>query len=157
LEEPRDPYPVALARGFLVRTGHPIDDLLPEIQRQCPILGYGVDVGVTTGLEKIWPFFPHVPQPVERVAAISGMPRAITEYGRYFAKHGLHEVSLFALDYRNRSVNLYFMRPPGTFSTTTIAGMLRELGLTVPGEETLQHCTLAVPIYFTFTWDSPRI
>jgi len=157
LDTPEDPHPIARAEGFLSRTGHPLDDLLPEIQRQFPILGYGLDFGVSYGLEKIWAFFPHRPQPIEKVRSLPSIPESVWAHARYFARFGLNDLSLFALDYRNRTVNLYFMRAPGSFSTGRLAELIGELGFEVPGEELLQHCTRSVPIYFTFTWDSPRV
>ena len=154
---PHDPYATALAEGFIRHEGHPLDNLLPEIQATYPVVGYGVDLEVAYGLEKIWPFFPHLPQPAARAYAMPSLPDAVKAQAGYFEKYGLEDFSLFALDYRNRTINLYFMVRPGHLAPETIAGMIGDLGFQVPGQEILGYCSMAIPVYFTFSWDSPRV
>lgn len=157
LETPEDPHAVALSEGLLHRSGHPIDDLIEQVQRNVPILGYGMDFGVAYGVEKIWPFFPHRPQPLEVLRSLPSLPQSVQAHTGFLVEHDLTDVSLFALDYRSRSVNLYFMCRPGHFSTAQLAELIGALGFEHPGEELLEHCTRAVPIYFTFRWDRPRV
>lgn len=157
LDVPHDPYLVALAQGFISRGGHPIDELMPEVQASYPILGYGVDVGAAYGLEKIWPFFPHQPQPVERVYSMCHMPASIKNYAPFFARYDLRVISLFGIDYRSRTVNLYFMKPPGFFTAETILRMTADLGLTLERQELPRYCSMAIPIYLTFSWNSPHV
>ena len=111
---PHDPYVIALSAGLITKRGHPIDDLLPEIQSQFPIHGYGVDFEVSYGLEKIWPLFPHAPQPIERVYSLFSVPDSIRNYVDYFARHDLAFVNILGLDYRHKTINVYFpMERPG--------------------------------------------
>jgi len=155
---PHDPYLIALSEGLIEKQGHPIDDLLSEIQSQYPILGYGVDFEVSYGLEKIWPFFPHTPQLLEAICSLYCLPDGIRNYADYFARYDLAQVNVFALDYRHKSINLYFpMETPGLLPPHKIAAMIADLEFDVPPQEVLGYCSWANPVYYTFSWDSPRI
>src|SRR5215472_5725573 len=134
-----DPYSVALSEGFALESGHPVDRLLLDIQDLCPIGYYGADFEISSGFEKVWPFFPNDrPQAPDELAAIPSMPRAVAQNADYLARHGLDEVRFLAIDYRRRTVNLYF-NPDGNFRSEVIASMLRELSLPVPDDEMLER------------------
>jgi hypothetical protein len=153
-----DPYRMALSDGLLVRQAHPMDDLLPEFQSRFPILGYGVDFEVTYGLEKIWTFFSYVRQTVESLFSLSNLPDGIRDYAAYFARHDLRSINVLGIDYRHRSMNLYFpMEEPNSFPQDKIAAMIADLNFEVPPEEILTYCSMANPVYFTFSWDTSRI
>lgn len=157
IQVPHDAYGIALEHGLVTRQGHPIDDLIPEIRSKHSILGYGADLVVAHGLAKIWQFFRTLPV-VEEVCTISSLPASVGQHAGYFAKYGLRHVSLFAMDYRHKTTNMYFMvKEPGLFPPVKIAGMIEDLGLKVPTDELLEHCSRAVTIYYTFSWDSPKI
>jgi hypothetical protein len=130
---------------------------LEAIQRNFPILGYGVDIGLTNGLEKIWPFFPHQPQPVQAIAELPYLPRAIAKNLSFLLEFGLREVSLFALDLHNATVNIYFLYPPHTFSAGQITSMFGAAKLACPEPPLIEHCRLAIPVYCTFSWQSDAI
>lgn len=156
LESLHDPYGIALAQD-LIPAGHPADEVMREIQARYPVLGYGVDFGAAYGVEKIWPFFPHRPQPLDRVCALPCLPASVGDAAGMMAKYDLTEVSIFGVDFRHRTVNLYFLKPPGFFAPGRLAAMISELGFDVPNDELLQHCGTSVPIYFTFSWTSPVV
>ncbi|MEY9706410.1 aromatic prenyltransferase [Bradyrhizobium diazoefficiens] len=157
LEKPHDPYRLAITHDLIRPAGQPIDELTREIQSSYPVLGYGVDLGAGYGLEKIWPFFPHQPQPLERACAMRSLPAAVSDFAGVMAKYDLGEVTIFGLDYRHHTVNLYFLKPPGYFAPERLAAMIGEFGFEVPNDELLRHCSTAVPIYLTFSWTSPRV
>ncbi len=157
LEQLTDPWPVALEAGLLKPAGHAIESLYAEVAAQYPVVGYGVDFGVAHGIEKIWQFFSIDPQPIDRIAGLSSFPPAARTSFPLFRRYGLEACSLFGFDFRNRSINVYFMRPPGFFSPEQLAGMIADAGFAVPSPEMLQYSSMAVPIYFTFTWDSPQV
>ncbi|HEX2905346.1 MAG TPA: aromatic prenyltransferase [Phototrophicaceae bacterium] len=154
---PHDPYQIALERGFLREAGHPIENLVTEVQERIPLLGFGVDVGVSHGLEKIWPLF-SVGVPLAKLYELPSMPAAIATYDAYFKKYGLEAVTLLALDYMNKSVNLYFPinKEPGSCTIDIAAGIIGDLGFKVPPPEELELNTRGGILYHTFTWDSPR-
>jgi hypothetical protein len=156
IQVPHDPYAMALENGLLHRQGHPIDDLFNEIRSKYQILGYGVDLAVHRGLSKIWVFLRDLPL-IEDVLTLSTLPNSLKQQAKYFAKHDLKYVSLFALDYVSKSVNIYFMKRPGTLSPTGVTGMLEDAGLTVPEAAVFEHCLRGATIYPTFTWESDKI
>ena len=157
LKVPHDPYAIALENGLIIRRGYPIEDLYSEIKSIFPILGYGVDMDVQYGLIKIWTFL-QIPQPINKAYQMSSLPASIRNHADYFSKYNLLDFSLFALDFRNLTTNLYFMVPePGIYSPEKIAGIIGDVDLTVPSEELLMRCSKAATIYPTFSSDSDRI
>jgi hypothetical protein len=152
-----DAYAIACRSGLLKPDGGAVHRAMAAIQDDFPILGYGVDIGVAFGLEKIWPFFPHRPRPVDAVCDLAYLPEAARRFLPYFKRHRLDSVSLFALDFRNQSANLYFMQQPGSYSAAEIAAMFRELGLAVPDDSIIELCCRSIPVYCTFSWDSPSV
>lgn len=155
---PHDPYAMALATGLLNRQGHPIEKLQLEIQAQEDILGYGTDLAVDYGVAKIWSFLKLHPALDDLCARLPSLPDSVRQHLAYFEKYGLKYVTLFGLDFRNKTVNSYFMvKKPGLFPSDKIAAMLGELDLKIPTQEILEHCSKAMISYFTFTWDSSHI
>ena len=157
IQVPHDAYEIALEHGLVARQGYPINDLIPELRSRYPILGYGVDMAVHHGFAKIWQFFRALPL-VEEVSAIPSLPASVGQHIAYFSKYDLRYVSLFAMDYRHKTTNMYFMvKEPGLFPPAKIVGMIEDLGFKIPTDELLEHCSRAVTIYYTFSWDSPEI
>ena len=155
-EFPHDPYKIALDNGFVIESDHPIESFLAEIRSKFTIQGYGVDLSATNGFAKIWVFFRDLPS-VKDVCTITSLPESIISHARFFEKYDLAYVSLFALDFLHKSINIYFMaKKPGLFPTDKIARMVEELDLEIPNQELLEHSSKAVTIYPTFNWDSPN-
>jgi hypothetical protein len=153
---PHDPYEIALKHGLIREEAHPIYNLLPEIRSKMPLLGYGVDLDVSYGLTKIWSFV--IPESTEEALQLYHLPPGVKDHAAYFDKHRLTVFSFLALDFREKSANIYFTRRPGEpLETTRIIEMIEDLELPVPDEEVLAHCTRAATIYFTFNWQSPRV
>ncbi|HOV26937.1 MAG TPA: aromatic prenyltransferase [Pseudobacteroides sp.] len=156
---PHDPHAIAISNGLIAKQGHPIDNLFEEIQANYPVMGYGIDFGVLTGFEKIWPFFaPHIPQPVQKAYAMKSLPDSVKKNSDFFTKFNLDNFALFAIDYHNRSTNIYFMTSSiGKFSSEKIAAIIKELDFATPSQELIDYCTNAITFYCTYTWDSPKI
>lgn len=156
LQVPHDPFQTALEKGFITAGSHPIYELLVEIRSRFPMMGYGIDLEVSRGLSKIWPFV--TPQPVEKILQITTLPRSVRDYFPYFYRHNLEVFYLFSLDYLGKAVNIYFMiKEPGQLTTRHITDMLTGLDFAVPSAEILEYCTQATTIYPTFSWDSEDI
>jgi len=154
-----DPYAIALSNGLTAKTDHPVCALLADIQGRCPIDSYGIDFGVVGGFKKIYPFFPTDDmQGLSTLADISSMPRSLAENLCFFARHGLDEVSVLGIDYRHRTVNVYFGALPAECrEPKTILSMLREIELPDPSERLLKLGQQAFGIYATLSWDSSRV
>lgn len=155
-----DPYALALDKGLTEPTDHPVGSLLADLHRDFPIDCCGIDFGVTGGFKKTWSFFP--PDDLQRMETLAEVPSAPPALGAnldFYARHGLADkASLIGIDYRHRTVNVYFGEPPAeVFEPGTVTAMLREVGLPEPSERMLALGKAAFGIYVTLGWDSPRI
>ncbi len=152
-----DPYPVAVEKGFLTPDGHPIYDLLPALNEAISFCGYGIDVSVTHGMRKIWPFM-KARTTIEEVCRIPALPDSVRNAMDYYKKYDLSTVSLLALDYLSRTVNLYcFTGGRELFTPQKVAGQIADAGFLVPPEDEVLTNATAASIYLTFNWDSPDI
>lgn len=155
-----DPYALALSNGLTTKTDHPVGALLSDIQERCPIESYGIDFGVVGGFKKIGPFFPPDNlQELSRLADIPSMPLGLSGNISFFARHGLDDkTSLIGIDYRHRTVNVYFGELPAECQEPkTIISMHREAGLPDPSEQMLSLGQKAFGIYATLSWVSSKI
>jgi len=154
-----DPYAVALSSGLTAGTGHPVGALGSDLEGRCPIESYGVDFGVVGGFTKTFQFFsPDDIQEVSTLAGIPSMPRSLAENAGFFVRYGVDDrACLTAIDYRKKTVNVYFKKPDGPLGPETITAMLREIGFPDPSEQMLKVGQEASGFYVTLGWDSPRI
>ncbi|MBN1991895.1 MAG: hypothetical protein JW953_04280 [Anaerolineae bacterium] len=156
------PFDVAVENGLIKKNGHPCLDIIPTAMDHFGLIPnktgfFGVDAGAATGLEKIWLFFPNS-VPLEKVLQMPGVPDGIAAHLDFFKKYQHQMVRLFGVDFRSKTINLYFMAwEIGGLTPQKCAGMLGDLGLNVPNDEMLQHCARAVPLYYTFNWESPEV
>ncbi|KOV57864.1 aromatic prenyltransferase [Streptomyces sp. MMG1121] len=151
-----DPYAHALAHGFVPRTDHPVSTLLSDLGERVRVDEHLIDFGVIGGFNKIYVHFPRDVQGVAQLAAAPSMPRALADNAAFFARHGLDDVAMIAIDYRNRTVNPYFTFPDG-LEAKTISSMLSDLGLPEPDEELVESARKAFRVYVTLGWDSSVI
>ncbi|MFD9393218.1 aromatic prenyltransferase [Streptomyces sp. NPDC060000] len=153
-----DPYAVAVEHGFVERTDHPSAGLLSDIRRHVPVSEHFIDGGVVTGFSKIYAHFPFDPLGVPRLAALPSMPGAVAQNADLFARHHLSEVAMIGIDYRRRTVNLYFAQLPDAFrETRNILSLQNEIGLPEPEGKLLEFARKSFRVYVTLGWDSPRI
>jgi hypothetical protein len=154
--QPHDPYQMALDSGLYVETGHPMESLMREIQENCPVLGYGVDLSVSRGFTKIWTLFREI-VPVENLLSLPSMPPAARNYTDLYAKHNLKRVSLIAMDFISHHFNMYFMfRNPETNLPDFAGNLISDLGFELPTVEEqglFSHCG---DVHFTFNWNTPN-
>ncbi|MCB9745150.1 MAG: hypothetical protein H6741_18980 [Alphaproteobacteria bacterium] len=150
-----DPIETAKIRGHLPMDATTMLALMDQVRSEADVLGYGLDFGATTGLEKVWVFFPQAPREVSWVAELRGAPAAVGSLVDVLRRHRMERVSLLGFDFQRRSMNLYFMQPHGMYTPLQISAMVEDLGL--PCSPMLgEVCAHAVPIYPTLTWDQPR-
>lgn len=154
-----DPYATALAHGLTAPTDHPTGRLLAQIQQLCPINSYGVDFGVTSGFKKIWIYFPageH--ETLERLGTLEAMPRSVAANNGFFTRYGLAEkVDVIGIDYRARTMNLYFAAPQECFERDTVLAMHRDIGLPSPSEQMFAFCEASFGLYTTLNWETGDI
>ncbi|MER5215131.1 aromatic prenyltransferase [Streptomyces sp. NPDC002838] len=159
LPKEADPYAVALSKGLIAKTGHPIGNLLSDIQQLCPIDSYGIDFGVTSGFKKIWVYFPageH--ETLARLTELESMPRSLAENVDFFTRYGLAEkVDVIGIDYRSRTMNVYLAAPAECFERETVLAMHEDIGLPSPSEQMFNFCEKSFGLYTTQNWDSMEI
>ncbi|MEU3794759.1 aromatic prenyltransferase [Streptomyces fructofermentans] len=151
-----DPYAHALENGLIAGTDHPVGTLLSDLAAHCSVNEYLIDFGVVGGFNKVYVHFPRDLQGVSKLAGIPSMPAAVAENADFFARHGLDDVAMIAIDYRHRTTNLYFPLPEG-IEQKTVVSMLRDLGLPEPDEQVLDSVRKTFRVYATLGWDSSRI
>ncbi|MFF4276050.1 aromatic prenyltransferase [Streptomyces sp. NPDC001536] len=155
-----DPYAVALSHGLIEATDHPVGSLLGELHAGFPIGFSGIDFGVVGGFKKTWSFFPLDDlKPLSELVALKSMPAGAAANLDLFTRYGVAgKVSLVGIDYRHRSVNVYFgAAPASVFRPEVLTSLLKEAGLPAPSERLLRFATGAFGIYATLTWDSPKV
>jgi hypothetical protein len=157
LDTPHDPYAMALAAGLYTETGHPIEAVLPELEKRFKGLRYGIDATVRYGFNKIWPYFAG-PTPVEEILSLNTIPDSMKRYVPTLKKFGMELSGLLALDYLAKTINIYYLNVhPEAFPPEKIASMIADAGFKVPSREELELNAQTVVIYYTFSWDSPNV
>ncbi|MEO3764690.1 aromatic prenyltransferase [Streptomyces sp. B8F3] len=153
-----DPYPHALAHGFIERTDHPVHSLLSDLQGRWAIREHFVDCGVTGGFKKFYAHFPQDLQPVAKLAEVPSVSPAVADNAGLFARYGLDEVAMVGVDYKRQTMNLYFQfTPDGRPEPSALRAMLRELGLHDADEGMLEFASRSMRANITFRWDASRI
>ncbi|MEU6126858.1 aromatic prenyltransferase [Streptomyces sp. NPDC047123] len=154
-----DPYVVAVAEGLIAQDGHPIESLIEDVRKHCPVDSYGVDFGVLGGFKKIWAYFPggrH--ESLSHLAEVPTMPPSLGATQEFFARYGLaDQVDLIGVDYASKTMNVYFAASPDVVSAETVLAMHREIGLSEPSEGMLDFCCKAFGVYATLNWDSLEV
>jgi hypothetical protein len=160
LTVPHNPFVMAVENGLLEANGHPGMEIIPYTVDNLmtgETAGWGVDIGSSYGLEKIWTFLGNS-VPLQEILRIPGLPDGIEANLDYFEKHHLDPVHVVGVDFRAKSVNVYYVAwEIGGLTPERVAHLLSDLGFDVPDEEMLSHCAQAIPVYYTFNWESPDI
>ncbi|TGB13377.1 aromatic prenyltransferase [Streptomyces sp. MZ04] len=150
-----NPYPHALSRGLVTETDHPVGSVLSDIQGRWPIKEHFVDAGVVGGFKKLYAHFPDNMQKVSDIADIPSMPRAVAENAALFARYGLDQVAMIGVDYRHKTVSVYFhFGPDGRPEPSTIRALLSDLGMPEPDEPTLEFAHKSLRVNITLGWET---
>jgi len=155
------PYATAVEKGLIEETDHPISRLFSEVAERCRIAFFGVDFGAATGLKKLYLTFP--PEDMEPLSALldlPSIPTSVAENHGLFARHGMggRQMPMFSIDYRHRTVNLYFTQlSPETRAPENIRSIHAAMGHPEPSERLLALAEDAFSFYATLSWDSPRV
>jgi hypothetical protein len=158
---PHQPFDAAVEAGLIEPGSHPCTDVIPHAFQNLPMTGdssgFGVDIGLGTGLEKIWIFFENW-APLDDVMKNPSLPPAVGKNLEYFSGHRLTPIKGLGVDFSNRSLNLYFMTwDLGGLDPDRVARLISDLGFAVPDEVVLAHCARALAVYHTVHWDSPDV
>ncbi|WP_067814388.1 aromatic prenyltransferase [Nocardia inohanensis] len=139
--------------GLLRFSGHPMETLLTEAVATIPC-GAGVDLSVSKGLQKIWLIFPQV-LGVDQVLSLPGLPDAVHAHAAHLKRYG-GEIGIMAVDFTNRTMNLYSqVLPPGHLTPADITEILTDLDFHPATPAELAALPSPFNLYRTFPWDSP--
>lgn len=153
-----DPYAVAVSHGLAPETDHPIAGLLSDVRARVTVTEYLVDAGVVSGFSKIYAHFPFQLMGLSQLAEMPSMPPALAGNADLFARHHLNEVAMIGVDYKRRTVNLYFAQMPAEYhEAENILSLHRELGVPAPNAKWLEFGRTSFRVYATLGWDSPKV
>lgn len=153
-----EPYAHALSKGLLAATAHPVSSVLRDVQERWAVKEHFVDAGVCGGFKKIYAHFPDDMKKVAELAALPSIPPAVAANADLFARHGLDRVAMIGVDYRHRTVSLYFhFGPDGRPAPSTIRALLGDLGMPDPQERVLEYAHRSLRTNVTLGWDSPQV
>jgi len=156
VQHPHDPYVIALERGLIVEKGHLVEKFFADVRKNFSVVGYGANMSVRHGLTKLWPMLGE-PVPLNDLLKLDSLPSAVKNYADCLAKYQLQQPNLFAIDFYNKSINVYFMGSnPAIFTREKITELLHDFGCKVPSLEWLEISAHPADIHFTFTWDAPH-
>lgn len=155
-----DPYAHAVSNGLVAKTDHPAGALLSDIKARVPVGEYYSDYGAIGGFQKLYASFPQNPQGVSGLAGIPSMPDAVAENVGLFTRYDLGDVALVGIDYKRKTMNLYFQLPAavaGNLEPRLIRSLLDEVGMPDPDEQMLDLAVGAYRVYITLSWDSLKV
>lgn len=154
-----NPYKMAIENNLIVKSNHPIDGMFDEICDRCPVMGYGMEFGVSTGIEIVWIFFAsHLPQPIQKLLTLPSMPVGFSNSIPFLEKYCLNLVSIVGIEYQTKSVTLHYrtaqMKP---LTVELISEMLEDLEFVLPKKELIELCIGASTLFCTYNWEMNRI
>ncbi|MEV7192580.1 aromatic prenyltransferase [Streptomyces sp. NPDC093510] len=154
-----DPYALALAGGFIPHSAHhPAAGLLSDLRNRIPVSEHFIDSGVVGGFSKIYAHFPFDTQEASALAELPSMPRSLAHHAALFARHHLNEVAMVGIDYRRKTVNLYFAHLADAFrQASNLRSLHRAIGLPEPDGAMRDFAQKAFRVYVTLSWDSLAI
>lgn len=162
LTVPHDPFQIVLDRGLLRQDNHPCMQIFPYIMENFPPVGNtagsGIDVGSAWGVEKIWVFM-DPSESLSRILEIPGLPDSVHNNETLLRELGLDTIRVLGVDFRAKSVNLYFMawEIPGGLSPANVRRFIEAPGFTVPSEEFVTASCIAMCPYYTFSYQTDEI
>ncbi|MFI0481011.1 aromatic prenyltransferase [Actinomadura sp. 9N215] len=155
-----DPYAHAVSHGLVAEADHPAGSLLSDIQARVPVSEYFSDYGVVGGFQKLYASFPKELQAASSLADIPSMPDAVAENLDLFTRYDLGDVALVGIDYKRKTMNLYFQLPTavaGDVEPKLIRSLLGEIGMPDPDEQMLETAVGAYRVYVTLSWESLKV
>lgn len=153
-----NPFERLQQAGLYTLTGHPIEQVIPEVTERGYAFWWGMDSAITHGVEKIWLFFeePVLADDVLSMASIPDCPKNHREH-----LHKIYPgtfVSIIGLDFWRQSLNFYPAPfPPGTLTLDKIIAIFDDLGMDRPADNELDLIQKLVGFYYTFRWDEPDV
>lgn len=159
LKSDGDPYARAVAHGLAEEIDHPIRDFFPSLQEHTPLQGFGVDYGVIGRFNKAYAHYPLGQlQEMAQLVGVPAVPPALAEHLDLFTKFGLEgHVSAVAVDYTNRTWNIYFNGLSAEHvERGAVLSLVSQLGLPEPSEQLLEFAETSAALYPTFGWDSTQ-
>lgn len=150
-----DPVRTLRDAGLLTFTGHPMEQLLADISAAIP-LRWGVDLSMSSGVQKIWLVFPELVS-VDQMLAFPGIPEAARGHATHLSRYG-GEIGMMAVDFISHTMNWYSrVFNPGDLTAADITKMLAELDFAPATPTELAILERTFNVYRTFSWASPQM
>lgn len=149
-----NPYQIAVEKHLLPDNGLPVDKFFNEVTSSIPVLGYAVDFGVTTGIERIYvACASHIPQKINKISVLKNAPESLTINMPLLEKYHLHYASMFGVNYLKSLASVQFMtKQIKKFNAEYIENMLKDFELKIPQKGVLDLCTNAIVVIIEFSY-----
>lgn len=151
-----DPLTIAINEGFITKDGHPIFNMFEEARETFDVTGYGINLDVSHGLSRL--FLVPSPSSVESLFILDNLPKNTQGCTHRLARYGLNHFSLFAFDFFEKCIEMYFMvKDPVQVTPQQYHNLLREFAICNEDSELLGYCANASIISFRFSWQRDRV
>jgi hypothetical protein len=121
------------------------------------VLGSMVDISIQGDIQKFYAFFSHKAEPISKIRKCKYVPESIFKNSALLESWGFKRFSIFGVDFKNNSLNLYYYTDQTEFNKTKVESILTSLGFPLPSEEMLLRMEDVTAVYFTFTHTSDQI
>ena len=150
-------WEIAKKSGFLPDQGLVVERLVPEVFEAFPMLMYGADFEVDSGLAKIWYLTKGI-FAVEQAFKIPSLPKSIIAHADFFKKFHFDALFAFAFDFRRNSINLYFDPYHSEHKTSQFyKNILQDQQFQLPADKIFEQLINTAEIGVTFNWSSNQI
>lgn len=149
-----NPYKIAVDNHLLPNNDMPIDHLFNELNAKIPVLGYTIEFGVETGVERIGVMSAsHLPYRLSKILDLPSVPESVKVNQPIFEQHNLTHVSIFAVDYLRSQIATRFMTiQVPNLNVEWIEDLLRSLDFKVPSRTITELCLNAVSVIAGFSY-----
>lgn len=157
----KDLTAVAQKHGLIPAGNDPLIQLQYDVLNNCPgATRAGLDFDTSFGLAKVWTFTGG-PTPLDKIAALTTMPKAIATHIPFFLHHGLQHVFFVASDHQQNSMNIYFGLEAECRNEQWLKQLIAETG-GAPDDinqysQMIRSLAVSAGVGMTFRWDSPNL
>jgi len=130
--------------------------IIAELAETYPSSGLAVDFDPVGGFTKLWHWGRYN---ITQLSKLKNAPQSIQQYLPIFAEQGVSALYCTGVDYTKKSMNVYFdwCEQRKYKEDSDVQHFLRQIGFSVPSEDSLASMARAACLACTFRWDSPNM
>lgn len=149
-----NPYKKAVEEHMLPYNDLPMEHFMEECSVGNPIIGYLVQFGVTTGIEKIVMMCAsYLPQSMEQTSKLKSAPDSIRANLPILEKNELKYGVMYGVNYLKNLIMVHFMtKQINNFGVEYIENMLSDFNFKVPQRSIIELCKNSVMITMNFSY-----